>query len=203
MITLLLGLALSGCASSGTATPEPPSTAVPDISLPAGPLRDLVPATADLPPGMVPILSGSGSRDADAVAAYSADPVTAKVLLGQHGFTGAYVGQYADPADGRVLSVVVTRFATTAGAAADLAGDLTGSGGTRVATPTLGEQSEVRRQPLPAASPASTSTGELVTVRFRQGDTTWLVAYGARPTADPEVATEVAQRLLTKAAAAA
>ncbi len=201
---LVLGLALSGCSGGDSAAPssrpEPPSTAVPDISLPAGPLRDLVPATADLPPGMVPILSGSGTRDADAVAAYSADPVSAKVLLGQHGFTSAYVGQYADPADGRVLSVVVTRFATTAGAAADLAGDLTGSGGTLVATPTLGERSEVRRQPLPAPSPSASFTGELITVRFRQGDTTWLVAYGASPAADPEVATEVATRLLKKAA---
>jgi len=176
---------------------------VPDISLPAGPLRDLVPATADLPAGMVPILAGSGVRDAAAVAAYSADPVAAKVLLGQHGFAAAYVGQYADPADGRVLSVVVTRFATAAGAEADLSGDLSGSGGTRVATPTLGEQSDVRRQPLPAASASASSTGELITVRFRQGDTTWLVAYGASPTADPAVATEVAQRLLKKAAAPA
>ncbi len=206
---LLLCLALAGCGGSSAGDPAAAATAVPDIALPAGDLRDLVPATGDLPPGMVPILSGSGTRDVAAIAEYSADPAAARTLLTQHGFEAAYTGQYADPQTGRVLSVVVTRFATPAGAQADLAGDLVSSSGTVLPGATLGEQSEVRRQPLPASpgatgAPGSPSppAGELVTVRFRKSAMTWLVAYGATPTADASVATGVAERLLAKAATA-
>ncbi len=202
LLTLLLCLALAGCGGGSAGTPDVAATAVPDIALPAGALRDLVPATGDLPPGMVPILSGSGTRDVAAIAEYSADPAAARTLLVQHGFQTAYTGQYADPQTGRLLSVVVTQFAAPAGAQADLAGDLAASSGTVLPGSTVGEQSEVRRQPLPGATPSAGSTGELVTVRFRKGALTWLVAYGATPTADAAVATDVAARLLAKADAA-
>lgn len=202
---LLVCLALTSCSGgdSSDATPEPstsassgkPSSAVPDIVLPPGPLQDLVPETADLPPGMVAILSGSGPRDVKAIAAYSADAKKAQVLLVQNGFRNAYVGQYADPATGRVLSVVVSRFSTSSGATADLAGDLAASTGKLVTAAVVGEQSQVRRQPLPSAKPP----GELVTVRFRKGATTWLVAYGASPKADPTVAIALAQTLVGRA----
>jgi hypothetical protein len=202
VITVLACLALAGCGGSSAApdaapspSPEPPSSAAPDIVLPAGPLRELVPGSRDLPPGMVPILSGTGPRDVKAVAGYSADPAAAEKQLVAHGFRTAYVAQYADPATGRVLSVVVSRFATPAGAAADLAGDLAGSAGSPVPTPVVGEQSDVRRQPLPQASAAP---GQLVTVRFRNGTTTWLVAYGASPTADPAVAVDLARALVAR-----
>jgi hypothetical protein len=192
---LLLAL-LVGCGgSSGSAAAPSPagpaatSTAVPDIVLPADPLRDLVPRTADLPPGMVAILAGSGPRDAHTIAGYSADPKSAGTLLTQHGFRSAYVAQYADPATGRVLSVVVSRFSMAAGAAADLDADLTASTGEKVTSEAIGERSDVRRQPLPGGQ------GQLVTVRFRKGATTWLVAYGATPTADPKVATDLARAL--------
>jgi hypothetical protein len=168
---------------------------VPDIVLPEGPLRELVPASKDLPPGMVPVLAGTGPRDVAAVAGYSADPAKAQQLLVAHGFTSSYVGQYADPATGRVLSVVASRFATAAGATADLTGDLAVSTGTVVPGEAVGEQSEVRRQPLPQAK----TPGELVTVRFRSGVTTWLVAYGSSPTADPAVALGVARLLVERA----
>jgi hypothetical protein len=59
----------------------------------------------------------------------------------------------------------------------------------------VGEQSDVRRQPLPQAS---ASPGQLVTVRFRNGTTTWLVAYGASPTADPAVAVDLARTLVAR-----
>jgi hypothetical protein len=202
MISLLAALALSGCSGSSdgssadaSPSPEAASTAAPDIVLPAGLLRELVPGSRDLPPGMVPILSGTGPRDVKAVAGYSADPAAAQKQLTAHGFKAAYVAQYADPATGRVLSVVVSRFATPAGAAADLSGDLAGSAGSPLPTPTVGEQSEVRRQPLPQAS---ASPGQLVTVRFRNGTTTWLVAYGASPTADPAVAVDLARTLVAR-----
>jgi hypothetical protein len=149
---------------------------------------------------MVPILAGTGPRDVRAVAGYSADPTAAQKQLSAHGFRTAYVGQYADPATGRVLSVVVSRFATAAGAAADLAGDLAASTGEKVPAPVVGEQSEVRRQPLPQPSgTGSAAPGQLVTVRFRKGDTTWLVAFGANPTADPQVALDVAKLLVARA----
>ena len=205
MIALVACLALAGCGgssapSAASASPEPPSSAAPEIALPAGPLRELVPASHDLPAGMVPILAGTGPRDVRAVAGYSADPTAAQKQLVAHGFKTSYVAQYADPATGRVLSVVVTRFATPAGATADLTGDLAGSGGAKVAARTVGEQSEVRRQPLPQASGTGTAApGQLVTVRFRKGDTTWLVAYGATPTADPQVALHIAQVVAARA----
>lgn len=194
---ILLLVVLAGCGGSTTSTadptPQPSPPPVPDIVLPAGPLRDLVPRTADLPPGMVAILAGSGPRDARAIAAYSADPAKAAALLTRHGFRSAYVAQYADPATGRVLSVVVTRFGTAAGAAADLAADLRASAGEPVAAEQIGDRSDVRRQPLPGGK------GELVTVRFRKGATTWLVAYGASPTADPAVAVQLTTTLATRA----
>jgi hypothetical protein len=205
VITVLAGLVLTGCGGSSDApaaapspspAPEAASTAAPDIVLPAGPLRELVPGSRDLPAGMVPILSGTGPRDVKAVAGYSADPAAAEKQLVAHGFRTAYVAQYADPASGHVLSVVVTRFATPAGATADLSGDLAGSAGSPVPTPVVGEQSDVRRQPLPQAS---ASPGQLVTVRFRKGATTWLVAYGASPTADPAVAVDLARTLAARA----
>src|SRR3954451_11890006 len=132
MIAVVARVALAGCSgrpppSSASPSPEAPSSAAPAIALPAGPLRELVPSSKDLPPGMVPILAGTGPRDVRAVAGYSADPTAAQKQLTAHGFRSAYAGQYADPATGRVLSVVVSRFATPAGAAADLAGDLAGS----------------------------------------------------------------------------
>jgi hypothetical protein len=198
---VLLLVLLVGCGgSSGTQGRPAPSgssvatsTAVPDIALPADPLRDLVPRTADLPPGLVAILAGSGPRDAHTIAGYSADPKSAGTLLTQHGFRSAYVAQYADPATGRVLSVVVSRFASASGAAADLDADLKASTGEQIKADVVGEKSDVRRQPLPGGK------GQLVTVRFRKGAMTWLVAYGASPTADPKVAVDLATTLAGRA----
>jgi hypothetical protein len=195
-VLLLLLLTACGGSSATTAKATGTPTAGPvavDITLPADPLRDLVPRTADLPPGLVAILAGSGPRNAHAIAAYSADPTQAGRLLTQHGFRSAYVAQYADPATGRVLSVVVSRFSTAAGATADLDADLSASTGELVAAGQVAERSDVRRQPLPDGK------GELVTVRFRKGATTWLVAYGASPKADPAVAVDLGRALASRA----
>jgi hypothetical protein len=196
---VLVLVVLTGCAGSSAPAAGPaPSTsassvAAPDIVLPADPLRDLVPRTTDLPVGLVTILAGSGPRDAHTIAGYSADPKSAGTLLTQHGFQSAYVAQYADPATGRVLSVVVSRFSTASGATADLDADLKASTGEQVKADQVGEKSDVRRQPLPGGA------GQLITVRFRKGATTWLVAYGARPAADPDVAVELAKALADRA----
>lgn len=199
---LALAGVLTGCSDAEpSAAPESPSQSVldapvPGVTLPPDPLLPLVPDPDEVPPGMVPLLAGSGSRDAAAIAEFSADPAAARKALTEHGFRSAYVAQYAHPTDGRVLSVVVARFADAAGAQADLTGDLSGSSGDVVDVPTVGEQSQVRRQPLPGAK-----DGELVTVRFRQGATTWLLAYGARPEADPAVAVDLARALADRAEA--
>lgn len=197
---------LTGCsADEPQAAPQTPSASalsapLAGVVLPPDPLRPLVPAPEEVPAGMVPLLSGSGARDAKAIAEFSADPAAAAKALAAHGFTSAYVAQYADPADGRVLSVVVARFRDAAGAEADLQGDLAGSSGELVTTDTVGQASQARRQPLPGSSPGS-APGELVTLRFRQGATTWLLAYGARPTADPQVAVELGRALVARAGA--
>lgn len=197
---LAVACLLSGCSDDDPdAAPQPPSESalnapVPGVTLPADPLRALVPAPDEVPAGLVPLVAGSGRRDAAAIAEYSADPAAARTALAEHGFSGAYVAQYAHPADGRVLSVVVARFRDAAGAKADLTGDLAGSSGEVVEAPTVGDQSQVRRQPLPGEGGA----GELVTLRFRAGATTWLLAYGARPKADPQVAVELGRLLVER-----
>ena len=107
--------------------------------------------------------------------------------------------QCADPAGARVLSVVVVRFADAAGATADLTADLAGSSGEVVGRERVGEASQVRRQPLPGAGGGGGGGGELATVRFRQGATTWLPAYGDRPTPDAAVAVRLGQLLAARA----
>ncbi len=201
---LLVGmlLVLAGCSGSGSpaAAPVPgPSSsglAAPEtaVSLPADALLPLVPTPAEVPTGMVPLLTSSGPRDAAAIAAFSADPGAAAKDLAAHGFQRAYVAQYAEPTGSRVLSVVVSRFADAAGATADLAGDLAASSGEALPAPDVGEQSQARRQPLPGTTP-----GQLVTLRFRQGATTWLLAYGDRPSADAAAVSGLAPLLVARA----
>jgi hypothetical protein len=197
---LLLACAVAGCsADEPQAAPETPSASalsapLPGITLPPDPLVPLVPTPQEVPSGMVPLLAASGARDAKAIAEFSADPAAAGKTLAAHGFRSAYVAQYAHPTDGRVLSVVVVRFADAAGAKADLDGDVAGSSGEEVTVMPIGDASQARRQPLPGEA-----GGELVTLRFRKGATTWLLAYGARPTADPQVAVELARPLVERA----
>ena len=201
--TFAVACLLTGCSDDDPdATPQQASESalnapVPGVTLPADPLRSLVPAPDEVPAGLVPLVAGSGPRDAAAIAEFSADPAAARAALAEHGFTGAYVAQYAHPADGRVLSVVVARFRDAAGAEADLSGDLAGSSGEVVQVETVGDQSQVRRQPMPGEG-----EGELVTLRFRAGATTWLLAYSARPTADPQVAVELGRLLAGRGGAA-
>lgn len=199
-LMLALLLAVTGCAADGAPGAKASDTITtkipaPEVTLPPGELRALVPEAKDLPIGLVPLIAGSGERNLKAIAGFSADPAAAEKALTAHGLTDAYVAQYADPKSARVLSVVVTRFATTKGASDDLAGDLASSGGSVLPTPAVGEASQLRRQPLPQATPA----GELITLRFRSGATTWLVAYTARPTADPDVPMEIARLLVARA----
>ena len=201
---LLAGVLAGGCSDADreaapatpTTTPTAAEAPLPGITLPPDPLLPLVPTPQEVPVGMLPLLAGSGSRDAAAIAEFSPDPAAARAALASHGFRSAYVAQYAHPSDGRVLSVLVARFADAAGAAADLEGDLAASSGEVLDLEPVGDASQARRQPLPGGG-----AGELVTLRFRRGATTWLLAYGAQPTADPEVALELARPLVERAPA--
>ena len=205
LIALSLPLAaclLAGCSGSATttgATGVALSTMapIPGLALPASPLVALVPSPQEAPKGMVPLLTSSGPRDLTAVAGFSKDSASAAATLTAHGFTGAYVVQYADPHDGRVLSVVASRFRDVAGATADLTSDEAAQSGTPVTIDPVGEATQARRSVLPGKA-----GGELLFVRFRSGSTTWLVAYGARPSADPSIAVALAKTLVLRAVTA-
>ncbi|MBC7374458.1 MAG: hypothetical protein H7323_10765 [Frankiales bacterium] len=194
LIALLLSGAVAGCTEGSPTVPADQAssavaiTPVPGLSLPADPLARLVPAPDEVPAAMVPLLTASGRRDAAAIAGFSSDATAAAAALAEHGFAGAYVAQYADPSTPRVLSVVVVRFATPEGATADLDSDDAVSSGELVPASSIGTASQLRRQPLPGG-------GELLTLRFRKGATTWLLAYGNRPTADVEVALRLGRLL--------
>ena len=202
MLGLVVGCTtLAGCAdqqpfvdppavASPSATTRTPTPAPPVSELPVGALRDLVPAPQEVPAGLVPLLQASGPRDAAAVAAFSADPTAAAASLAANGFTDAYVVQYASAADPRSLSVVAVRFATADGAKADYEGDVAVGGGEPVEVETIGEASQVRRLSLPDAGDQ-----DLITVRFRSGATTWLLAWRARLPADAAVPVAIARTL--------
>lgn len=200
---VLAPVLLVGCSGDGATPSTDPDVAasapVPGLTLPPDALAALVPQPDEVPAGMVPLPTGSGPRDIGVVAGYSgtgAAATAAKVKLVSHGFVRAYVGQYGNQATAQVLSVVVSEFATSAGATADLADDLGGEQGKTVPSPTIGEQSAVTIQDVPG-SPAS----QLVLVRFRRGVNTWSLAYKATPTAEPSVAIELAKVLLARTSA--
>lgn len=194
-------IALSACSKSNppALTPQQAASApIPGVTLPPGTLIDLVPTPAEVPAGMVPVVLGSGPRDLNTVASYSGTgAVAAKAAseLRAHGFESAYVAQYANQTTGQVLSVVVSRFATQAGAAADFNDDEKGTTGTKVVEPTLGDASEVTTETLPGSTPA-----KLVLVRFRRGVDTWVLAYKAGANADAALAVHLAQVLLARTA---
>jgi hypothetical protein len=184
-------------AAPASAPPEPAAAAEgeADVALPEGTLRDLVPAPADVPAGLVPLLQTSGPRDAAAVAAFSADPEAAATALAEHGFTDAYVAQYASPSDSRTLTAVVVRFRDADGARADLDADVESGAGVPVdADGPIGDASDVRRVDLPGDG-----ADELLTVRFRAGSTTWLLAWRAPRPADPQVPVALARALSERA----
>lgn len=199
LLPLLLPLLLTGCSDS-TPVSDPKDAAsapVPGVTLPAGAMLDLVPRPDEVPAGMVPILQGSGPRSLAVVAGYSGTGATrtqAEASLREHGFQGAYVAQYANQTTGQVLSVLVTSFATAAGATADFSDDQRGTTGTAVAAKQLGDASSVTKQTI-----TGSVSSELLLVRFLQGTRTWTLAYQAAPTADPAVGITLAEKLLARA----
>jgi hypothetical protein len=199
-LPLLLGGCSSGSSAPDAAAQAAASAPVPGVTLPPDALVDLVPRPDEVPAGMVPVLAGSGPKDLTTVASYSGTGATATAAaaakLTQHGFSRAYVAQYANPSTGQVLSIVASSFATAAGATADFADDQSGAQGKPVpGAPTLGEASSATVQDLPGTA------AQLVLVRFRRGTTTWSLAYKAGPTADPQLAIDLATVLLKRTAA--
>lgn len=200
LVTLaLLPALLSGCGDDGAGLDpkEQASAPVPGVTLPPGPLLDLVPTPAEVPAGMVPIIKGSGPRDLVTVAGYSGtDRAQGEASLRSHGFQAAYVAQYANQTTGQVLSVLVSSFATTQGATADFSDDQRGTSGTPVPAEQLGDASSVTTQTI-----AGSVSSELLLVRFLKGTRTWTLAYQAAPKADPAVGLALAKALLARATA--
>jgi hypothetical protein len=193
---LLAPVLLVGCSDDGK-TPDPGASApLPGVTLPPGALLDLVPTPEEVPAGMVPVLAGSGERDLQTIAGYSgtgAAATAAAASLTKHGFTKAYVAQYANQATGQVLSVVVSQFATAAGATADYDSDANAAKGSVITTETVGDASSATKQTI-----TGSVSSELVLLRFRRGTTTWAVAYQAAPTADPAVPVMIAKAVLAR-----
>lgn len=200
-------LLLTACSGeSGTATPRgtdnpdvAASAPLPGVTLPPDALVDQVVRPDEVPAGMVPVLKGTGPRDAHVVASYSGTgpaATSAEARLKAHGFVSAYVVQYANPNTGQVLSMVASRFGSAAGAAADLADDLKGNQGKSVVSPVIGEQSAVTVQAVPGTPPS-----DLVLVRFRRGTMTWSLAYKAVTPADAQLGITLAQKVLGRTSA--
>lgn len=194
----LVPLLLAAC-SDDTPKTDPSAAAsapVPGVTLPPGPMVDLVPAPDEVPAGMVPIIKGSGPRGLAVVASYSgaATRAQAESSLRSHGFQAAYVAQYANQATGQVLSVLVSSFATAQGATSDFSDDQRGTTGTPVQAEQLGDASSVTKQTI-----AGSVSSELLLVRFLKGTRTWTLAYQAAPTADPQVGIALATKLLERA----
>ena len=190
-LACLTALSLVACSSDDD--PGPSASASVTVTLPAGELRPRVLQPGEVSSSLVPIDAQTGTRDLDAIAAFSADPATAKRSLQDHGFQSAYVVQYADPAKGAVVTNVVTKFATASGATADLTADLAASGstGTTFAVTGLGEQAGGVRGKLDP----TLAEGTLITLRWRVGDTTWLLAVGARNPVDESAVRRLADKL--------
>jgi hypothetical protein len=195
------GGSTSGATPTGTDNPDVAASApLPGVTLPPDALVDLVLRPDEVPAGMVPILNGTGPRDAKVVASYSgtgAQAAAAEARLKAHHFQSAYVVQYANQATAQVIVVLASRFADPASAAADFGDDLKADAGTVVPKETIGDESRVTVQTFPAsAGPPKTPATDLVLVRFRRGLTTWSLAYRAPSTASVQLPVDLAKKLL-------
>jgi hypothetical protein len=180
LVAASLGASLAAC-SDGDPKPTATETA-PLPTLPSGDLRPRVLQPGEVSRSLVPIDAQTGTRDLKAIAAFSADPVTAEKSLQEHGFQSAYVVQYGDPGHAAVVTNVVTKFSTVEGATADLTGDIAASArtGTAFDVTGLGDQAGGVRGKLEPAL----AEGTLITLRWRSGDTTWLLAVGSKTPVD-------------------
>lgn len=202
-VPLLLAGCSGGSTSSSAPTPPPATAPVPGVTLPPGTGSDLVPAPDEVPAGMILLVKGSGPRDLQTVAGYSATGTgaahdaavaAAAAKLRSHGFVRAYVAQYLDSARGSVVSVLASTYSSPTGATADYADDEKATTGGHVTVPVVGDASSAT-----VTRTAGKAPGELLLLRFRKGATTWSLAYQAAPKADVSVAVALAQKLAARA----
>lgn len=197
----LLALALAaaslfvmvGCKKSASTT-----SPLPVATLPTGSLVAFVPQPQDVPTGMIPLLQQTGPADLTRLSSFSSNPTSTKASLIKHGFEEGYVAEYADLPNGRSITVVVTRFASAAGAGADITDDLAAklpTSGHAVIVPLIGDQAGGVSQPLPNGPKGA----ELVTIRFRVGELTWLVAVGSNGAVDVTAVSGIASNLAARA----
>ncbi|HVE62330.1 MAG TPA: hypothetical protein VNB94_00820 [Mycobacteriales bacterium] len=205
-LLLLVGVAGGGCSSDDAAKPTVA------VTLPGGSLADKVLQAEDVPDGLVPILAQTGTADVSRIAGFSADSAAAEKSLREHGFDDAYVVQYGDQKSGRFIVNVVSTFDSAEGAEADLTADLISARQTGTPFPVddLGDQAggvrAVRADPAsasgaPSASGTPSNDFDLVTVRWRLGSTTWLLAVGARGTVEQDAVIKLARLVLARASA--
>jgi hypothetical protein len=196
LLTLVLATtAACGGGDDGGGTPKADDTPRVALTLPPGELSDAVVQPDEVPDGVVPLLAQTGPADIAKIASFSADPKVAETSLVEHGFAAAYVATYGDEASGRIVISVVTRFASEKGATDDLTADLAASAGTPVTVDDLGDQAGGVR----AALHADTGKGELVTLRWRRGATTYLLAVGAEGKIDDDAVITLAKKVDTRA----
>ena len=187
---------VAGC-SSGDKPSASPTPSIPLPTLPPGELKDKVLQPSEVGRNLTPISMQTGARDVAGIASFSADPKAAQKQLEKDGFQSAYVVQYADPATNAVVVNVVTKFATEAGATADLTADLKGSetgGGAVFPVSALGDQAGGVRGKRDDKS----VEGSLVTLRWRKGDTTWLLAVSASTLVAQDGVRKLADQLMTR-----
>lgn len=188
------------CSESGSpASSVSPSVPLP--TLPPGELRERVLQPGEVGSSLVPIAAQTGARDVKGIAAFSANPKAAEKTLEKNGFQAAYVVQYADPATSAVVTNVVTKYSASSGATADLTADLASSDrtGTPFAVTGLGDQAGGVRGKRDDAS----ADGTIVTLRWRSGDTTWLLAVSASTPVDEAGVRKLADRLMERLASEA
>jgi hypothetical protein len=187
---------LAGCSDDGSPSASPtPTVSLP--TLPPGDLKDKVLQPGEVGRNLTPIAMQTGARDVTGIAAFSADAKAAQKQLEKDGFQSAYVVQYADPATNAVVTNVVTKFATVEGATADLTADLKASetgGGAVFPVSGLGDQAGGVRGKRDDKS----VEGSLVTLRWRRGDTTWLLAVSASTLVAQDGVRKLADQLMTR-----
>jgi len=198
-------VALTACSESHDAGPRPTATVtgVPaptdsDGAKAAGEqLQPLVPGAEDVPEGMELLAEDSGPVGVDEISSYSSDPERKDHELEEHNLLAAYAVQYVDASTGALLSVYVTRFATSDDAQAIYTSEVNESDdeGTRFAVTDLGDEAVGFRQPVPAGD-----ISELVTLRVRLGDLTWTVQTGGPDRADAKLARQIAETVVGRAA---
>ena len=191
LAVLLVGPALAGCSDDDK---EP----VVAVTLPAGSLADQVLRAEDVPDGFVPLLNQTGPADVTKIAGFSSDPAAAEKSLHEHGFEQGYVVQYGDQKTGRFIVNVVATFKTVEGATADLTADLESAraGGAPFPVDDLGDQAGGVRG---AKGSSAQTASDLVTVRWRKGRTTWLLAVGASGTVEQDAVVKLARIVLASA----